>query len=130
MTRILRNTFSAAFMVSAAIMLAGCPSGVGANIPGATGMGGTTTTPGGTTTTPTTGAAACAATSPSLPAQPGTSVHGAYNNQNLPNGWPAAYSSEAEVTARFKQAEGGADWNCMQKFYAGAITVYNQKKNQ
>ena len=97
---------------------------------GATGMGGTTTTPGGTTTAPTTGAAACAATSPAAPPAPGTAVHGAYNNQNLPATWADTYKSEAEVTAKFKSEEGGANWNCMQKFYAGAITVYMSKKNQ
>jgi hypothetical protein len=128
-TRILRNSFRAALLASTAIMLAGCPSGVGANIPGTGGsMGGTTTTPGGTTTTPATGAAACTAANPSQPGEAGTSIHGEYDKQLLPATWADTYKSEQEVTNRFRQAENGPDWNCMLKFYQGATSVYLRKK--
>ncbi len=129
MTRILRNTFSAALLTSAAIMLAGCPAGTGAVIPGATGVGGTTaTTPGGTTTTPTTGAAACTRNAATGTPAEGTSVHGKYNKQLLPDGWATAHKSEADVTAAIAKLEAGiaADWNCFQKFYGGAYTQYKK----
>lgn len=123
MTRILRNTFSAAILTSAAIMLAGCPTGTGAVIPGATGVG-SSTAPG---TTP--AASACAQEKASGTPAPGTSAHGAYNAQLLPDGWATAHKDEAAVTAAFRAQEGGANWACMQKFYAGAISVYMNKKN-
>ena len=124
----MNRILSAAFFVSTAVMLAGCPSGTGAVIPGATGVGGTTTTPGGTTTTPTTGAAACTQNAPTGNPEPGTSIHGAYDKQLLPATWAATYKTEADVTAAFKAQEGGASWNCMLKFYPGATTVYAGKK--
>lgn len=123
-----RKAFAALMMTAAAAVLAGCPAGTGANIPGTGGtLGGSTTTPGGTTTTTTTTTTPTADACPrsvSPNAARGTSVHGKYNNQLLPEGWSVQYKTEAEVTTGITNLYQGADWACFQKFYPGATVEF------
>lgn len=123
MTRIL----SAAFIASTAVLLAGCPSGTGALIPGATGVGGSAAPTTGASSAPTTGG--CTRTVPADAAR-GTAAHGAYNNQLLPAGWAVQLKSEAEVYEAIKKQDGGADWDCFKVFYPGATTLYQQGKGK
>lgn len=130
MTRILRNTFTASMLVAAAMTLAGCPTGLGAAIPGTGGTVGGGTTPGTTVGgggTVSTGPAACARTSPSGSPDTGEASMGGYSGQLLPDGWNAAYNTEAEVTAAIRKIAATPDWNCFQKFYNGATIVYAGK---
>jgi len=142
LTRILQNTFGAALLVAATMSLTGCPSGLAAAIPGMAGAGavpsaapaattpGTTPAAGGglTTTTPAaSGPGACSRTEPSMPKITGNASMGEYNGQGLPNGYDT-YDTEAEVTAAIRKEDGGENWNCFQKFYPGATTVYKRNK--
>lgn len=75
-----------------------------------------------------TGAAACTREKADSDKDNGTAKLGAYNNQYLPLGWVAAYNSEAQVTAAIDNIKD-ADWDCFQKFYPGATTVYLSKSS-
>lgn len=68
----------------------------------------------------------CKLTAPAAAPEKGKSDLGAFANQNLPAGYNAAYSSEAEVY----EAIGKLDidnWACFQKFYPGASSLYKKK---
>lgn len=75
----------------------------------------------------------CTREAPASPAEGGKAELGAYANILIPNGWNAAYNTEAEVTARFKQAETSetekANWPCYLKFYPNATAIYADKKD-
>lgn len=120
------NRILSAALLASTVMLAGCPSGTGALIPGATGVGSSAApgTTGGTTTT-----GGCTRTVPADAAR-GTAAHGAYNNQLLPAGWAVQLKSEAEVYEAIKKQDGGADWDCFKVFYPGATTLYTQGKGK
>lgn len=136
MSKIVRATIAAAIMFAAPLALTGCPGGVGM-IPGTTTIPGTGTalpgtTPGGGTTAPvaTGPTSGCAQAAPSSPADTGKASLGGYAGQLLPSGYNAAYNSESEVTARFREAEVGdaGIWACMRKFYNGAMKTYDARK--
>ena len=137
LTRILQNTFGATLLVAAALTMAGCPTGLATAIPGMAGASAApsaapaATTPaagGGSTTAPAaSGPGACSRTEPSLPKITGNASMGEYNGQGLPNGYDT-YDTEAEVTAAIRKEDGGENWNCFQKFYPGATTVYKKNK--
>ena len=137
----------------AVVALAGCAGLAGAvapmvpgmsaapGVPGASAAPATTasttpTTPASTaSTTPTTPAASkdpidmtaadCKLTAPAKPAEKGEADLGAFENQNLPNGYNAAYSSEAEVYEAIGKLDTD-NWACFQKFYPGASGLYKK----
>lgn len=153
----MKTTFLSLALLAALTTTAGCAdvAGVLAPTPGAS--AGTTVTPAGTATTAPGATATAAPTTPTATAMPtaapaapkmgdpaitaaqcaadkenfdkdnGTEDLGAYNNQYLPKGWLAAYSTEAEVTAAISRTNG-ADWACFQKFYPGAVTVWKRSQ--
>lgn len=132
MTRSIRNAFATALLASAAVVLAGCPSVPGATIPGMSDLtGGTGAQTPATTASAAPTAAQCDRDKPASPAEGGKAELGAYANILIPNGWNAAYKTEAEVTARFKKAEmeEAANWPCYLKFYPNATAIYATKKD-
>lgn len=123
------NFKHAAAAVFAVAALAGCPTTGG--IPGMPTTG-ASTTPGAAKGPDAALAAQCSAASPAATPVVGAAKHGKYSGQNLPNGWDNL-DTEAKVTEsidKFKAdaATGAADkvnqWNCFNKFYGGALTVY------
>lgn len=126
----IRNAFATALLASAAVVLAGCPTVPGATIPGMSDLTGASPSPTPATTAsaaPT--AADCATDKPAATPESGKAELGAYAYKSLPNGWNAAYNTEAEVTAGIKNQEGKDSWACWQKFYPDAYAVYLTKKD-
>ena len=123
----IKHVAVAAFAVAS---LAGCPGGAVPGMIGASTAPGTT--PGAAKGPDAALAAQCSAASPAATPVVGAAKHGKYSGQNLPNGWDNL-DTEAKVTEsidKFKAdaATGAADkvnqWNCFNKFYGGALTVY------
>lgn len=124
MTRTIRHTLVAGVF---AALFSGCAGG---NIPGMPGMGGSPTpAPGATpiTATPVSGSD-CTRDKPAAEPVKGGPAVGKYNGQSLPNGYDK-YTTEAQVTEAIKKEDGGANWACFQKFYPGAVTVYQGLKS-
>ena len=123
MKTIIRSAFAAAIGVAAVISL-GCAGMPG--VPGAlpSGMPGAVAGP----NAPATVGAACTAASPAATPAKGLDKHGKYKDQLLPNAWDNL-ADEAAVTAAFDKAKSEAtNWPCQNKFYAGAVTIYNSIK--
>ena len=138
----LRTAAFAALTLASLTGCAGLTDVLAAGIPSAAPSAGASTAPGantnansntntnsGTTTSnpkpssAPTGAAACTREKDDSEKDNGTPKLGAYDNQWLPQGWVAAYNSEAQVTAAIADVKD-ADWDCFQKFYPGATTVF------
>lgn len=146
----MKNVLRAALVASAIAAMAGC---TGANqllaaIPtGSASPSGTTptttsspsTTSSPTTTTSTTPAptastdlstvtaAQCTRANPA--AEPDVlsgTAYGKFNNQHVPNGWGAAYTTEKQVwdAINSNSSVAPADWACFQKFYPGATQAW------
>lgn len=107
--------------IPSAMPSAGASTAPGANTNANTNSGSTASNPKPSSTP--TGAAACTREKDDADKDNGTPKLGAYDNQYLPQGWVAAYNSEAEVTAAIAKV-ADADWDCFQKFYPGATTVF------
>lgn len=124
----MRQLFAAALFTSSVMLLAGCPSTTGANVPG---MGdllaGASPTPSPTVSTGPASASDCKAEKPALDPIKGTPAMGRYNGQGLPGDY-GVYTTEEKVTEAIGKQENGPNWACFQKFYPGAVTVYLQNK--
>lgn len=99
-------------------------TGTGGSVP----MPGTSTpTPAPATTPPAVQSYGCDRESPAGNPTIGTARQGAYQGQQLPEGW-GVYSTESQVTAAIQKiyaAQG--DWPCFQSFYPGATAVFKRK---
>jgi predicted small lipoprotein YifL len=153
----LKNLLRSVVVATALVgTLAGCSGAAGLLAAAAAGAGTTPTTSTGTTpsakpsattstgtpaTTPTakptqapsnTGvdpnsAAACTRAAATGTPSRGDSTVGDYNNQLLPDGWNAQFTSEEAVSNAIDNLYQN-DWPCFQKFYPGASTVYKRKR--
>ena len=118
-----RNTIRAGLL--GALLLTGCNLKIDPSIlPVVPTPRPSTTDPKSPPPTPTGGD--CTRSAPAVPPAAGTARHGAFNAQLLPGGWQAL-ETEQDVIDAIGAEDGGSNWACFQKFYPGAVTVYQGK---